>query len=226
MDKLDAELIDPGFLRVHRRYVVNLNRIREIERGCKGEMLLIMDGETEDMVPVSRRNAADGAAGAGYLKDFAVRPLHTFSRSASKKPAPSRTRPRAGVQPPWWPHRLDLRILARNAPATDPMGADFDYAAEFESLDLAAVRRDIEQVLTTSQDWWPADFGHYGPLMIRMAWHAAGTYRIRTAEAAPAPACSASRRRTAGPTTEAWTRRAGCCGRSRRNTAASSPGPI
>ena len=78
----------------------------------------------------------------------------------------------------WWPTRLNLKILAKNPAETDPMGEGFDYAAEFASLDLAAVKRDIEQVLTTSQDWWPADFGNYGPLMIRMAWHSAGTYRI------------------------------------------------
>jgi catalase-peroxidase len=79
----------------------------------------------------------------------------------------------------WWPHRLNLRILAKNAAAANPMAAEFDYASAFETLDLSAVRRDIEGVLTTSQDWWPADFGHYGPLMVRMAWHAAGTYRIQ-----------------------------------------------
>jgi catalase-peroxidase len=78
----------------------------------------------------------------------------------------------------WWPNMLNLRPLAKNSPLIDPMGGEFDYAAEFESLDLAAVKADIVRVLTTSQDWWPADFGHYGPLIIRMAWHSAGTYRI------------------------------------------------
>ncbi|WP_026181192.1 catalase/peroxidase HPI [Demetria terragena] len=78
----------------------------------------------------------------------------------------------------WWPNRLNLKMLAPNPAVGDPMDADFDYAAEFSSLDLPAVKRDIEAVLTNSQDWWPADFGHYGPLMIRMAWHSAGTYRV------------------------------------------------
>jgi catalase-peroxidase len=78
----------------------------------------------------------------------------------------------------WWPNRLNLKILAKNPPVTNPLGEDFNYAEAFKTLDLAAVKRDIAQVLTNSQDWWPADFGHYGPLMIRMAWHGAGTYRI------------------------------------------------
>ncbi len=78
----------------------------------------------------------------------------------------------------WWPERLNLKILAKNPAVANPLGEDFDYAEAFQTLDLAAVKRDIEDVLTTSQDWWPADFGHYGPFMIRMAWHSAGTYRI------------------------------------------------
>ncbi|MFJ5710773.1 catalase/peroxidase HPI [Streptomyces sp. NPDC093105] len=78
----------------------------------------------------------------------------------------------------WWPNRLNLRILAKNPAVGNPLGEDFDYAEAFKALDLAAVKRDIAEVLTTSQDWWPADFGHYGPFMVRMAWHSAGTYRI------------------------------------------------
>lgn len=78
----------------------------------------------------------------------------------------------------WWPERLNLKILAKNPAVANPLGAEFDYAEAFQALDLAAVKRDIAEVLTTSQDWWPADFGNYGPLMIRMAWHSAGTYRI------------------------------------------------
>src|SRR3984957_9860351 len=78
----------------------------------------------------------------------------------------------------WWPNRLDLSILQQNSPLTDPMARGFDYAAAFKSLDLKAVKRDIFALMTKSQDWWPADYGHYGPLFIRMAWHSAGTYRI------------------------------------------------
>jgi catalase-peroxidase len=78
----------------------------------------------------------------------------------------------------WWPNRLNLKILAKNPAVASPLDDDFDYAAAFNSLDLTAVKQDIAEVLTTSQDWWPADFGNYGPLMIRMAWHSAGTYRI------------------------------------------------
>ncbi|KMS83899.1 hydroperoxidase [Streptomyces regensis] len=78
----------------------------------------------------------------------------------------------------WWPDRLNLAILRKHPAMADPMGEDFDYAAEFRTLDLDALARDVDAVLTTSQEWWPADFGHYGPLVIRMVWHSAGTYRI------------------------------------------------
>jgi len=78
----------------------------------------------------------------------------------------------------WWPNQLKLQVLHQQSPLSDPMGEEFDYAKEFKSLDLNAVIKDLHAVMTDSQDWWPADFGHYGPLFIRMAWHSAGTYRI------------------------------------------------
>jgi catalase-peroxidase len=78
----------------------------------------------------------------------------------------------------WWPERLNLKILAKDPAVANPLGEDFNYAEAFKTLDLAAVKQDIAEVLTTSQDWWPADYGHYGPFIIRMAWHSAGTYRI------------------------------------------------
>jgi len=84
---------------------------------------------------------------------------------------------RGAMNKDWWPNQLNLAILHQHSPKSDPMGADFDYAEEFSKLDLAAVKQDLTALMTDSQDWWPADYGHYGPFMIRMAWHAAGTYR-------------------------------------------------
>ncbi|WP_374772864.1 catalase/peroxidase HPI [Streptomyces sp. NBC_01310] len=95
---------------------------------------------------------------------------------AIPSPAPAPTRPRTNRD--WWPEQLDLQVLHQHAPQSNPMGADFDYAEEFATLDVDALKRDVFEVMTASQDWWPADYGHYGPLFIRMSWHAAGTYRI------------------------------------------------
>jgi catalase-peroxidase len=105
------------------------------------------------------------------------------SESTTKSPVMNGTNgahmaPRARSNRDWWPNQLSLEILHQNGPLADPMGGEFNYAAEFKKLDLAAVKKDIVAVMTTSQDWWPADYGHYGPLFIRMAWHSAGTYRI------------------------------------------------
>jgi catalase-peroxidase len=91
-------------------------------------------------------------------------------------PTPESNRPRTNKD--WWPNQPDLQALHQHSPSASPMGEDFDYAAEFATLDLEALKRDVVEVMTTSQDWWPADYGHYGPLFIRMTWHAAGTYRI------------------------------------------------
>ncbi len=96
---------------------------------------------------------------------------------SDERTSPAHTAPETSIRE-WWPDQLDLTVLHRNSPAADPMGADFDYAAEFATLDLEAVRRDLMSLMTDSQEWWPADYGHYGPLFIRMAWHSAGTYRI------------------------------------------------
>jgi len=91
-------------------------------------------------------------------------------------PTPKTTRPRTSRD--WWPDQLDLQVLRKHSATTDPMGGDFRYADEFAGLDVEALKRDLVELMTTSQDWWPADFGHYGGLFIRMSWHAAGTYRI------------------------------------------------
>ncbi|HEX3623202.1 MAG TPA: catalase/peroxidase HPI [Acidimicrobiales bacterium] len=105
----------------------------------------------------------------------------TDSVSESENPAipaptPKPHRPRSNQD--WWPNQLNLQVLHQHSPRSDPMGADFDYAEEFKTLDVDALKQDVFDVMTTSQDWWPADYGHYGPLFIRMSWHAAGTYRI------------------------------------------------
>src|SRR5438132_5530127 len=91
-------------------------------------------------------------------------------------PTPKRTRPRTNKD--WWPNQLDLSVLHEHSPLSNPMGEDFNYREEFKTLDVDALKRDLTDLMTNSQDWWPADYGHYGGLFIRMTWHAAGTYRI------------------------------------------------
>ena len=99
--------------------------------------------------------------------------------SESKCPMMGNSIPRGIVaNQHWWPNQLNLKILQQNSPQSNPMGEDFNYAEAFKTVDLEALKQDIEEVMTTSQEWWPADYGHYGPLFIRMAWHSAGTYRI------------------------------------------------
>jgi catalase-peroxidase len=102
--------------------------------------------------------------------------LSETENPAIPSPTPSPTRPRTNRD--WWPNQPDLSVLHHNSPQPNPLGGGFNYREEFEKLDLEALKRDIFEVMTTSQDWWPADYGHYGPLFIRMSWHAAGTYRI------------------------------------------------
>ena len=125
----------------------------------------------------------------------------------------------------WWPNQLNLRILRQHSSLSNPMGEAFNYAKEFKKLNLEAIKKDLYALMADSQDWWPADFGHYGPLFIRMAWHSAGTYRIWDGRGARGPATNAFRLSTVGPTMSTSTRRADCSGRSSRNTARRSRGP-
>ena len=104
----------------------------------------------------------------------AVTTTDTDGENESKCPVPHG----AMTNRDWWPNQLNLKVLQQHSPDADPMGDDFDYAAEFNSLDLEALKADLRALMTDSQEWWPADWGHYGPLFIRMAWHSAGTYRI------------------------------------------------
>src|SRR4051812_4258118 len=103
--------------------------------------------------------------------------MATETKSPAVNGAQRHTAPKARSNQDWWPNQLKLEILHQNSPLSNPMGKEFNYAEEFKKLDLAALKKDVEAVMTTSQEWWPADYGHYGPLFIRMAWHSAGTYR-------------------------------------------------
>ena len=154
----------------------------------------------------------------------------TAQGSESENPVIDSPQPATNRRPhtnqDWWPNSLDLSPLRQHSSKSNPLGADFDYAEAFEKLDLGELRRDVVEVLQHLQDWWPADFGHYGGLFIRMSWHAAGTYRdLRRPRWRRRRARSASPRSTAGPTTPTSTRPAACCGRSSRSTARSSRGP-
>lgn len=109
-------------------------------------------------------------------KSAAQCPVNHGAASTSA-PAPTKTNPDGTSNRDWWPNQLDLTVLRQNSYLSNPMGPTFDYSKEFSALDYYALKKDLRDLMTTSQDWWPADFGHYGPLFIRMAWHSAGTYR-------------------------------------------------
>ena len=93
-------------------------------------------------------------------------------------PAPTVKAHRPHSNQDWWPNQINVQVLHQHSPHANPLDDDFDYAEEFKRLDVEALKRDLISVMTDSQEWWPADYGHYGPLFIRMTWHAAGTYRI------------------------------------------------
>ncbi|MCY7401647.1 MAG: catalase/peroxidase HPI [Nocardioides sp.] len=134
--------------------------------------------DSQDNVPTSPQGVDEkAAAGCPVMPDSA-----TASGSESSNPVIDSPTPKTGGRPhslqDWWPNMLDLKVLHSHAPQSSPLGADFDYRTEFDKLDVDALKRDLVDVMHSSQDWWPADFGHYGGLFIRMSWHAAGTYRI------------------------------------------------
>ena len=134
--------------------------------------------DDQDTAPESPQGVDRKAeAGCPVMHDSA-----TAQGSESENPAIDSPTVKTGGRPnslkDWWPNMLDLSVLHAHSPQGNPLGADYDYAKAFEGLDVEALKRDLVEVMHTSQEWWPADFGHYGGLFVRMSWHAAGTYRI------------------------------------------------
>ncbi len=125
----------------------------------------------------------------------------------------------------WWPDQLKVSLLHQHGPESNPMGEDFDYAKAFEALDLDALKKDIFALMSDSQDWWPADYGHYGPFFIRMAWHSAGTYRVEDGRGGAASGTIRFAPLNSWPDNAHLTRPAHCSGRSNRSTAARIHGP-
>ena len=126
----------------------------------------------------------------------------------------------------WWPKNLNLNILHQHDTKSNPMDPDFDYAEAFKGLDYEGLKKDLHALMTDSQDWWPADYGHYGPFFIRMTWHAAGTYRTGDGRGGGGTGAQRFAHSTAGPTTATSTRPDACFGRSSRSTATPSAGLI
>ena len=125
----------------------------------------------------------------------------------------------------WWPNQVKLDVLHQHSALSNPMGETFDYADAFRSLDLDAVKKDLFELMTASQDWWPADYGHYGPLFIRMAWHSAGTYRTGDGRGGARTGTQRFAPLNSWPDNGTSTRRACCSGRSSGSTAGRSRGP-
>ncbi|PQO27877.1 catalase/peroxidase HPI [Blastopirellula marina] len=158
-----------------------ITQLKRVLASCA--MLCFASSAFGDDVRLAPSHAADAPAGSkcpvtGAI-NFLTAAAAASSSSGEKSPEAYMDHSKRGsTNRDWWPNQLDLGILRQNAPMSNPMGEKFNYAEEFNKLDLEAVKKDIKALMTDSQDWWPADYGHYGPLFIRMAWHSAGTYRV------------------------------------------------